>query len=109
MFWPPRMMSSLSRPVIVRNPFASLRARDRRCDTSPSRSAFAVSSRLVVIAGHDVGAAHDQFAFLAGPTSRPLRSTMRTASPGSGMPHEPMTRPPVGQFIVTMVEVSVMP
>ena len=34
---------------------------------------------------------------------------MRTASPGTGMPHEPMTRPPVGQFIVTMVEVSVMP
>ncbi len=34
---------------------------------------------------------------------------MRTASPGTGMPHEPMTRVPVGQFIVTMVEVSVMP
>ena len=34
---------------------------------------------------------------------------MRTASPGTGNPQEPSTRPPVGQFIVTMVEVSVMP
>ena len=34
---------------------------------------------------------------------------MRTASPGTGNPHEPSTRAPVGQFIVTIVEVSVMP
>ena len=34
---------------------------------------------------------------------------MRTASPGTGKPHEPNTRAPLGQFIVTIVEVSVMP
>ncbi len=34
---------------------------------------------------------------------------MRTARPGTGNPQEPITRSPVGQFIVTMVEVSVMP
>ena len=36
-------------------------------------------------------------------------STSRTASPGSGSPQEPYGRPPVGQFMVTIVEVSVMP
>ena len=36
-------------------------------------------------------------------------STMRTARPGTGRPHDPSTRPPTGQFIVTIVDVSVMP
>ncbi len=34
---------------------------------------------------------------------------MRTASPGTGSPHDPIGRVPCSQFIVTMVEVSVMP
>ena len=46
-----------------------------------------------------------------GATSAPSAgSTIRTARPGSGSPQEPMHRlSPTGQFIVTMVEVSVMP
>jgi len=34
---------------------------------------------------------------------------MRVARPGSGIPHDPITRVPLIQFIVTMVDVSVMP
>ena len=34
---------------------------------------------------------------------------MRTARPGTGSPHDPIGRSPRSQFMVTIVEVSVMP
>ncbi len=66
--------------------------------------------RLVVIALHQVGAANDQLALGA---DRQILQRGRiddpVARPGTGRPQDPMTRVPVVQFIVTIVEVSVMP
>ena len=64
MFWPPRMISSLSRPVMVRKPFASRLAEIAGVIPAVAQRASRFF-RLVVIAGHDVGAVNDQFAFLA--------------------------------------------
>ena len=110
MFWPPRMISSLSRPVMVRKPFSSHLARSPVW-YQPLRSALRGLLRLVVIAGHHVGAAHDQLAFLARRDVARRSPDRRCArqDPAPECRRIPCTRAPLGQFIVTMVEVSVMP
>ena len=65
--------------------------------------------RLIVIARHDVGAMHDQFALL--PRRDVVTFQIDDANCKSRYRNAagPMIRVPVGQFMVTMVEVSVMP
>ena len=67
--------------------------------------------RLVVIAMHQIGAANDQFAFGA---DRQILQRGRVDDPGRKTGHRKTarshrTRVPLVQFIVTIVEVSVMP
>ena len=65
--------------------------------------------RLVVIAGHDVGTAHDQFALLPRRDVVTFSIDDADCKPRYRYAARTQTRVPVGQFMVTMVEVSVMP
>src|SRR5215470_9280869 len=109
MFWPPRMISSFSRPVMVRKPLASLLARSPG-RYHPSRMAAAVSAGLLWYPSITLGPRTISSPSAPNGASFPLAGSMiRTARPGTGKPHDPGTRPPTGQFIVPMVDVSVMP
>ena len=65
MFCPPRMISSFSRPVMVRKPFSSAFGEIAGVVPAVAQRLRGLL-RLVEIAGHHVRAAHDQLALLAG-------------------------------------------
>ena len=62
---------------------------------------------LVVIALHQIGPRTDQFALAANWNvfERIRIERCVPLSPGNGIPHEPLGRAPLSQFMVTMVDV----